>query len=452
MKKNFFRLPIAAALALAGCAHYQPQPLDAKRIEAALAAPSFHALRIAVTNLHHPYLPPVKLDLRDGITPEVAAVIAVIANPQLRAARDERGIAAAQLLQAGILPNPSLDASLDLPSGSKAPDNFTAKTIGLSWEITALISRQAQMDSARAHEKSVALDIAWQEWQVAQAARLHVLRIASLQESVAMAADQKKLLAESVALVRGAVERHDKTDTDLAAAEDALQTARAGQLDLEHELAGERGELNATIGLPPGTELKIAMARPEFPRVGKTAAQLFQSLENRLDLLALKMGYESSEAGLRAEIRRQFPKIGIGIHRANDTANIRTTGFGVTLDLPVFDRNQGQIALAKAERQQLYDDYIARVAEARADIARLLTDLDFARRQLGAAEEALPTASRLAASAGTALERGDVDVISFYDAGKTLAERRMAVAKWRRELSDLSVALETAAGGWNEAQ
>src|SRR5690348_553222 len=54
-------------------------------------------------------------DLEFGNAPrplsiEVVSLLAAANNPDLRAARAERGIAAAQVVQAGILPNPSFAA------------------------------------------------------------------------------------------------------------------------------------------------------------------------------------------------------------------------------------------------------------------------------------------------------------------------------------------------------
>ena len=61
-------------------------------------------------------------------------------------------------------------------------------------------------------------------------------------------------------------------------------------------------------------------------------------------------GYRGQEVRLRAGILQQFPKINIGFLRAGDNTNVITTGFGVTIDLPLFDRNQGAIAVEDATR------------------------------------------------------------------------------------------------------
>jgi hypothetical protein len=47
-------------------------------------------------------------DLPQPLSIDAVSVLAAANNPDLKAARTETGLAAAQLLQAGILPNPSL--------------------------------------------------------------------------------------------------------------------------------------------------------------------------------------------------------------------------------------------------------------------------------------------------------------------------------------------------------
>src|SRR5439155_4816106 len=107
---------------------------------------------------------------------------------------------------------------------------------------------------------------------------------------------------------------------------------------------------------------------------------------HRLDLIALRMGYESQEAKLRGAVLSQFPKIGIGINSARDTTNVITAGLGVTLDVPLFDRAQGKIAIEKATRQQLFDEYVARSFEARSDVAKLHLEMAAVARKIEATD------------------------------------------------------------------
>jgi len=437
-------------ICLIGCSVYRPVPLDQAAVDVALKPPSMGAVRLEAEKIQHPLIKPLLFNDRDGLSPEEAAVMAVIVNPQLRAIRDQRGLASAQLLQAGILPNPQISYSLDFPSGANPGGLVNAYGLGMSWEITSLIARSAKINAAKAHVTSVDLDIAWQEWQVAQAAKLHVYRLASARQQLDLAREIEKGLEENSSLIQKAAAMHNKTDIDLAAAEASRQQAQAARLALEREVNTERLGLNVALGLPPDQEVMLQdTINPSLMMANHhpTSAELLNTLEDhRLDLLALKTGYQSQESTLRAAIRSQFPKINLGFTRSRDTSDITTSGFGATFDLPFFDRNQGQIALEKATRQQLFDEYVARVAEARAEVIRIVSDSESVQRQVNAAEETVPALERLVKAYEKALSNGNADILSYYETRNNLTTKRLEIIKLQQDLTDLSVALEIASG------
>jgi len=120
--------------------------------------------------------------------------------------------------------------------------------------------------------------------------------------------------------------------------------------------------------------------------------------------------------------------------------------FGLTVDLPFFDRNQGQIALGSATRQQLFDEYVARVAEARADVMRILSDLAILRTQLQTIDAGLPELDRLGAALDQAMQSRNADAAAWRDAHGTLLTRRAERAKMQEDILELGVALEIATG------
>src|SRR5262249_54489748 len=113
-------------LAAAGCSSYQPMPATNEAIAAANQPLSIDELSRAAAELRHPLLPPVTIGQDGSLTPQGAAVVAVLQNPALRAARSRRGVAAAQVLQAGILPNPQLSASMDFPVAGETDGTVNA--------------------------------------------------------------------------------------------------------------------------------------------------------------------------------------------------------------------------------------------------------------------------------------------------------------------------------------
>ena len=134
---------------MTGCAIYHSIPIDNSAVNLALKGPSMEKVRLQAKMIQHPILKPIDFDDRDGISPNEAAIVAVLANPKLRAIRDQREVSMAQLIQAGILPNPQLSYSLGIPTGGNTQGTVNAFGLGLGWDITSLIARNARVDAAR---------------------------------------------------------------------------------------------------------------------------------------------------------------------------------------------------------------------------------------------------------------------------------------------------------------
>ncbi len=236
----------------AGCARYQSKPLTADAIEKRLTVPNEHSLAVSAKDLHHPILKPIPLDFSNGLSPDEAAVLAVILNPQLRAERDQRTIASAQLIQAGLLPNPQLTGGLDFPYNSSPPDNFTAYNVGLDWEVTSLITHDAKVRAARAQFKSVQLDIAWNEWQIAEQAKVAAFDAIASSHALDSARQADEQLEENLKAVQKAVNQHEKTLLDLSAAQSASQDAHAVTVAERKDLVHQKLQLNRASAWRPG--------------------------------------------------------------------------------------------------------------------------------------------------------------------------------------------------------
>jgi outer membrane protein TolC len=438
----------AILLLIGGCATYRAVPLDDSAVQHRLAQPSEQQLQVRVNELHHPLLPAMKIDPAKGLTPDEAAVVAVVVNPALRAERDRRDLAQAALVQAGILPNPQISYNYDWVTGGNTAGTVNAYGLGLSWDITSLISYDAKVKSASAAATSVDLDVAWQEWQIAEAAKTAVYDLLSLREQLALLREVDQRLAENLSLVRQATEKHMKTAVDLAAAEAAGRDAHAAVLQTQRDLEHQRLTLNKALGVAPDVQVRLreGLALPD--RFDAPSEQeLSEGLTHRrLDLLGLKRGYQSQEQTLRAAVLDQFPKINVGFNRASDTTDVHTAGFGVTIDIPLFDRNQGVIATEKATRQKLFDEYINRVFEARSDVASALEDIQSINAQIADAQAAVPSLRHLLDVYKNAMAHGNADVLSYYQAWNSLSQKRIDVLKLKQQLADNRIALEIAAG------
>ncbi len=405
-------------------------------------------LRIPASRFQNRSPEQLSIDLRRGIGPDDAATIALFSNPALRSIRDRRGLASAQLVQAGILPNPVVSYERDYVTGGNTRGTKTGYTLSAGWEFSALIPFLPKQTAARKNFRSVDLDVAWQEWQIAVSARTAVYRVLALDGQVGRAREATDGLQQSTDAMRKAVDAHEKTVLELAAVESASQDSRATMLALDQEFNKQRLGLNKILGAEPEMKVVLRTGMVLPTRLAPPAEhELFDNLESqRLDLLGLRQGRESQDATVRAAILAQFPKMSVAIVPATDTTNVHTIGFNVTVDVPIFDRNQGVIATERATRQRLLDEYNQRVFEARSDIATATADIRSLDRQIAAAEEALPLLEKLVDSAQTAIEQRNADVLSYYTARSNLLQKRIQLIKLQEQLLEAHTALEIASG------
>jgi len=423
-------------------------PLTAEAVRAKLQPPDMAQVRILASEIKHPILHPVELKADEGLSPDGAAVLAILLNPSLRAIRDQRGLANAELLEVGLLPNPVAAYSLEVPTGGDTAGKVNAYGLELDWNVTLLIFRAAKIREAKARREAVELDVAWQEWQVAQGAKAATYQLSSLQSQVALLEQVRQRMAENLAHIEKAVANGSMTAGTLNAAQAANARADESLLELEKQAAQQRLKLWRLIGLPPDTQIRLSskIHLPSLVVLPKASTLLDGLEQRRLDLLALQRGYDSQEAAVRAAVLDQFPRISIGPTVNRDTDNIRTTGIGINIELPIFNRHQGKIAIERATRQRLFDEYVSRVFEARSDIEQPESIVYFLNEQIAAAQAAESELSRLEESYRTALAEGRTDALIYYSAWHDLFEAKIKVVALEGQLAQAVVALELATG------
>ena len=419
----------APLLILAGCATYRPLPLPRR----AALAPSVAALR------HPGIVLPTRLGVAD------IALLAVENDPVLRAARARRGIAQAEILAAGILPNPTISAGLSPVIAG--PGTTTGWSVGLSQDLQALVTLHARTQAARAAAGGIDASILWQEWQVIGQARLLAVDLIEGARIRRLLAQARALLARRYAATSRAVVQGNASlaavSPDLAALIAATRQAEAAdrtQQSLRHRLA-------ALLGLAPGAPLPLAR-RPDLPSVPASAiaAALPGIADRRPDLIALRLGYRAADARLRAAILAQFPRLTLGLTGGSDTSNVRTFGPQITLDLPVFDRNQGAIALARATRRQLRAEYAARLTQAQGEIRALRAETALLRTQRDAARARFVRTAAIAAAATSAFQAGNLTERAYVDFVTARIDAARQVLGLDQSLLERQVAMATLIG------
>lgn len=431
---------LLVSMALCGCAGFSYQPPPGPR---PLPAPWRPA------GVLRERLPPgtgreVVLDDRDGLSPDEAAILAVDQNPRLRAVRAERGIGQAELLAAGVLPNPRVDGAVNFPVSKDA--TVLGYGVGLSWNVTPLLSRGARVSAAEENLASVDLEIAWQEWQVAQAARLHTIRALNLEKRARFARELEQTWQQRLDGLRQARAQGAVTELEVTNAERSIADARVSRLEVEQRLVAERAELNRTLGIDPAKDIVLDTSFNPGGTTSSSDSLLDDLPRRRLDLIALQHAHRSHDEALRAAVIAQFPPVEIAFQTARDVDGPTSAGVGLRFDLPFFDRNQAGVARERALRVQVEAEYDARLLEARADVLRTVKELRIVREQLVAAREGSQAAVKLADQARTASVSGALSPLIAADMLERAYASRLRGLEIEQTLAELEVALALASG------
>ncbi len=427
---------VGAVAVLSGCATYQPQLLD-DRSPLVVRPDSLH---VEVGKLQDGTSGGYEVNLADGLDLTEIGILAVINNPDLRKQRAQWQVAGAQAFAAGLLPDPQVSAGLDKPTGSTT-GLVDAWSLGLGYDIIPLITRQARVDAARKQQDKVRLDLLWQEWQVIQQARSLAVRQQLETRRLTLLQNMHKLYLERYQRSAQALQDGDITldvnGTDLTALVDTL--SQINQLEQTHNQT--RHDFNLLLGLDPQASVTLAPLSQAVSLSRDTAnTRLARLPELRPDLLALKAGYESQEARVRAAVLAQFPSLGIGINRQRDTGNVRTTGLSISLTLPLFSGNRGNIAIERATREQLHEEYRARLARTQVDVDRLLALQTILHEQQDNLQTYLPRLKMLVDRARRAYSRGDIGALTFLNMESTWVNKRLeqislAQAAWENRIA-----------------
>lgn len=441
MKLRFMACALTLA-ALSGCAAYQPKPLDL-RTHMLDAVPH---ITIDTSKMPLPELRAHVFDPSHGLDMTDVAILAVVNNPELKVARDDAHIAHAQAFAAGLLPEPQVSAETDVP-GPRVPGSDThAFNTGLGWDVGALIYGPKLRAAARLSAKQTDLNVLWQEWQVVAQARVLFAQNLADQQLLLVQQENRALLDSRYRHTQAALAK-GLTTADIAMTDLAALAAVGSQLHAtEIDANAKHAQLTGLLNLSPAVVLDL-VGQAQIPHIdaAKVRAILPDLAKRRPDLLALRAGYESQDQTYRAAILQQFPDITIGINRQRDSSNVYSTGFVLGFALPI-NRNRGNIAVASATRQKLYDDFQARYSAAHRDILTILRDEPLLQRQLKEDIEALVNLRESAKNAQAAFDAGNLDELSYTNLRSGLLAKEIEIINLKESILEQDISLQTLIG------
>jgi outer membrane protein TolC len=380
-------LCIFIVLPLAGCAvrRYQAAP-----VVPAETAASFESRNLSDAGLQafvekslgQPMAswPPKLWDL------QTLSLIALYFSPDMQAARARLAEAEAAMVTAGARPNPVIGLSPGVPSPYLL-------TLDFAVPLETKGKRGDRIRFARNLDQAARFDLADSAWKAHSAVRKalldHLLAARSLElfhSEEQVRTEQVKLLQER--FVAGEIPR---PELDLARIE--LSKTHLSVRTAEGQVAQTRAALAAAMGIPVAglAGFDFAWSDLDFP---PSAPSL--SLEeirrdavlNRLDIRRSLAQYAAAESDLQLEIAKQYPDVQIGPgYTFEERNNFFTVGLSITL--PLFNRNQGPIAEAEARRKEAAAAFLQKQALVIGDSERALAVYSAALNELAEADQSL---------------------------------------------------------------
>ncbi len=375
--------------------------------------------------------------IEDGLTEDEAVTLALWNNALFQETLADLGLSRADLVQAGMLPNPTF--SMLIPVGAK-PLELTAKypfeilwlrpkrvaAAKLDYERTAQRLVQSGLDLIRDVRVAFA-DLSLANQRIQLAGETHSLnqRIAELSQARLKAGDASELEAGN-------------STVDVLQAQEQVTRLRQ-----DARIAGER--LRHLIGLGVEQWAARIMDAP-LPLRAEPEVQVLvtNALAARPDLKAAEIGLEA--AGKRIGLARaEVFTLAAGINAkeiGSGSSKEFLTGPTVDLTVPILNQNQGGIAQAKAKLEKAARQYytvrdriVLEVRESHTRLAQARESHELWRGKI------LPPLEESVRQAGKAYEAGDVSYLFVLETSRKLHDARLkevtAAADWRRAAAEL---------------
>lgn len=389
-----------------------------------------------------PELKSYPFDVKNGLDITEIAIIAVINNPELKLARDDAAISQAQAFSAGLLPDPQFGFGQDYPSSGDA-SLVTAYNAGLSYDFLELLKFPYKSKASDAESRKADLTMLWQEWQtIIQAKQLFIKTISQekvltiLQEYYNFLLQNKDIITQAV---NSANLTSDAAGTAITVYDDISTRFHDAQIQFNKNLL----DLNALLGLSPQTVLVLQNNDSDNTTITLPLDKMLSDIAaRRPDLLALKSGYEAEDARYRAAILAQFPAINVGVSHARDNSDMHTKGFTITINLPIFNRGRGDIAIEDATRNRLYDEYQIRINNAVEEITLLHNEYDLLIAQYEKESKNLIEWHQSFAGAKAAYSAGHIDLFTYINLYSAYINKQIEIEQINENIREHQIALE----------
>jgi cobalt-zinc-cadmium efflux system outer membrane protein len=381
-----------------------------------------------------------------ALTLEEALREALSAHPILAVNANRIESAAGKLTQAGLRPNPLFVYQTEDFRTWQSPghrfwqdaDHF----FYLQQTFETAAKRARRVDVATANQRRFEIELTLQKQMIASKVRAAFWDAAGAANRENAIRNALKNFAELTEYHRIQVREGAMAEADLLRVE--LEEQKIGLLlnsaaiDTERQWIRLQREMGRTDIQPFSVEVPNQLHSANPP--------LTTALEQRAEAQLARQIIQVAGAQVSLESALATPNID-GVAGYKRSKNFDTVIWGVQAQLPVFNRNQGNIASASAEERLARNALAATEALIRSEFAGASREVDLRRSQLDKFVEPLRTrAAETARLVREAYRLGGADLLRLLDAQRNLLETEQFHVEAVLALRQAEASLESAAG------
>lgn len=433
------------AIGLSSCATNKPLALNSININKSMQVEPLDELIKQFSKTNNSLIP--KSQFNKELSPSNIAELAVILNPKLKIDRYDLNLAEVNLEQSKLLPNPQINFSISKPISGTLTNPYIGYGISPSFDVGSIIQRNTKVKIAQLEFESKKLQLKWDEWQTYEYAKLITLNFIILSNKLDLYKEIEHLNQEKYNRIYKAYKEGLISQSEMLNTQSQLQQSELEVQANEKLLNNSKSAIYQLLGLPYNYTLPINTRLKFKPLQNfKEEAQLLNNVKSRLDLIALKLAYESNEEKLRLLSFSAFMPISVSFPFVRDTSNVHTIGFGVSISFPIFNQNQGQIKYAQISGKKIYDEYINRIKDAQTDINKAMSNVKNINQTYAVIDRYFKELQSKEAVYKEIFKSGSIGLLPYYDYKINLINQRLILLKLQQNLYDNLIALEVSSG------
>lgn len=366
-------------------------------------------------------------------------------NPTLAAARFRINEALGRMKQSGRLSNPSFEAGID--HNIKSAEGSIEVGFSQKFPVTnrLALEKEITLAAVEAAEQEVR-DV---ERLLVAEARGAFVKVLSIRERKELLLKQKELSNELAEFITGAAERGELSTLDAARARLTVLTLTTQERRLEAEESQILGNLRPLVGIAADAGVKLSGSAPPI---------VIPSAENmeRPDLNAARIDLRAAGTGIALEQARRRDDVEASVFAAGERTedapegleNEGIVGFKLSIPLPFWNDNQGNIDAAVAIRNRKEKEIEALVRDIRHESRTALSEM----RQWGALiselnNELLPLAKEQTDLLEKAYLQGQGDLQAVLTSREQTLDLMASRLDAMREFQLARIRYQTARGG-----